>query len=81
MGRLLWIPPHNVMSVRVEKRRRNSEGHMNGYASVGATGASLAATGAIMDQLTLVGIAAGLVLTGAIMIRFGFRRGKTPLDI
>ncbi len=33
------------------------------------------------NQFAIVGIAFGIVLSGAVAIRIGFRRGKTPLDI
>lgn len=51
------------------------------YGSLAATGATLTIGGIVFDQVWLVGIAAGLIVAGALAVRFGFRRGKTPSDI
>lgn len=51
------------------------------YGSLAATGATLTIGGIVLDQVWLVGIAAALVVGGALLIRVGFRRGKTPSDI
>ncbi|MFE9127071.1 hypothetical protein ACFYOF_16900 [Streptomyces sp. NPDC007148] len=51
------------------------------YGSLAATGATLTIGGVVLDQVWLVGAAAGLVLVGALCVRFGFRRGKTPSDV
>lgn len=51
------------------------------YGSLAATGATITIGGIVFDQLRLVAIAAGLIIAGALLIRAGFRRGKTPSDI
>jgi hypothetical protein len=56
---------------------------MNGYnGGLAYTGAgALTVGGLVIDQVTLVGIAFALVLTGAVLVRVSFRRGKTPSEI
>lgn len=49
-----------------------------GYGSLASTGAALTIGSIVLDQIQLVGIAGGLVVAGALCIRFSFRRGKTP---
>ncbi|WP_416976668.1 hypothetical protein [Streptomyces sp. T028] len=51
------------------------------YGSLAATGASLTIGGIVLDQVWLVGLAVALVVGGALLVRAGFRRGKTPQDI
>lgn len=51
------------------------------YGSLAATGATLTIGGIVIDQVWLVGLAGALIVAGALCIRFGFRRGKTPQDI
>jgi hypothetical protein len=52
-----------------------------GYGSLASTGVSISIFGVVLDQMQVVGIAAGLVLAGALLIRFGFRRGKSPQEV
>jgi len=51
------------------------------YGSLAATGTSLTIGGIVLDQVWLVGLAVALVVGGALVVRIGFRRGKTPQDI
>lgn len=51
------------------------------YGSLAATGATLTIGGIVLDQIWLVGIAAGLVIGGALVVRVGFRRRKTASQI
>lgn len=51
------------------------------YGQLAQTGASLTIGGVVLDQMWLITAAAGLVIAGALLIRFGFRRGKTPGDV
>lgn len=52
-----------------------------GYGSLASTGATISIFGIALDQIQVVGLAAGLVIAGAFLIRFGFRRGKTPQEV
>jgi hypothetical protein len=49
--------------------------------TLAATGTSLTIGSIVIDQTWLIAAAAGLVLLGALCVRFGFRRGKGPGDI
>lgn len=51
------------------------------HGSLAATGATLTIGSIVLDQVQVVGLAAALVLGGALLIRVTFRRGKTPQDI
>ncbi|MFI1170826.1 hypothetical protein [Streptomyces melanogenes] len=51
------------------------------YGSLASTGVTLTIGGIVLDQVWLIALAAGLVVMGAVVIRLGFRRGKTPRDI
>lgn len=44
------------------------------------TGAGVALGSIVLGQGTIVAIALGLIVVGALAVRFGFRRGQTPLD-
>ncbi|MCP2330661.1 hypothetical protein G443_000931 [Actinoalloteichus cyanogriseus DSM 43889] len=50
------------------------------YGSLAATGTGVTLGGVVLGQLWLVLLALALVLTGALVIRFAFRPGKTPSD-
>lgn len=50
------------------------------YGSIGGSGGMLAATGVAVGQLWLVVASAVLTLAGAGLVRFGFRRGRGPVD-
>lgn len=52
-----------------------------GYGTLASTGASIAIGGVILDQFWLVGASLGLVVAGALVIRYGFRRGKSPEEV
>jgi len=52
-----------------------------GYGSMASTGATVSIFGIAFDQMQIVGIAAGLVVAGALVIRFAFRRGKSPQEV
>ena len=54
---------------------------MNSYGSLPVTGASVTIGSLVFDQVWLLLVGATLVLGGALIARFGFRRDKTPLDI
>jgi hypothetical protein len=57
---------------------------MNDYADVLSStiikGSTLAATGVVIDQPLLLGVAAGLVMVGVLCIEMGFRRGKKATE-
>lgn len=47
------------------------------YGKLAYTGmGTLTIGGVVLNQWALLGIAAGLVVAGALLIRFGWRRGK-----
>lgn len=56
---------------------------MTGYGSgLAYTGlGTITIGGLVFDQVWLVAIAVSLVVVGALLVRFGFRRGKTAKDI
>lgn len=49
--------------------------------SLAATGAGITIAGIAFSQGALVGISAGLILAGALIVRVAFRRGKKVSDI
>jgi hypothetical protein len=52
------------------------------YGRLPLTGAAGLTIGAIViDQLWLLAVAVGLVTVGVLLIRFGWRRGKTLSDL
>lgn len=55
---------------------------MTGYGQLANTGAfTFALGGTIIQQTWLLALAAGLVLTGTVLVRMGFRRNKTPYEV
>lgn len=53
---------------------------MGGYGTLPVTGAAtLTLAGAVIGVPTLVVLAVGLVVAGAVLVRFGWRR-RRPLD-
>jgi hypothetical protein len=51
------------------------------YGQMASTGATVTIGSVVLDQVELVSIAGGLVLLGALMIRFAFRRKKSPQEV
>jgi hypothetical protein len=51
------------------------------YGQLASTGATVTIGGIVLDQVQLVGIAGGVVVLGALCIRFAFRRGKSPQEV
>lgn len=49
--------------------------------SLAATGLGLTIGGVFFDQMALVGISLGLIVAGAMVVRYGFRRGKNVGDV
>lgn len=45
-----------------------------------ATGGTLAYTGLMVSHVWLGAAGLGLVLLGTVLVRFGFRRGREPLE-
>lgn len=45
------------------------------------TGTGIVLGGVVIDQVWLVAGAVGLMLVGVVLIRLGFRRGKSPRDV
>lgn len=54
-------------------------GYGNGLAFTGL--GTITIGGLVFDQVWLVAAAVTLVVVGALMVRFGFRRGKTAKDV
>lgn len=42
------------------------------------TGAGITIGAIVIDQLWLAAVAAGIIAVGAVLTRFGWRRGKAP---
>lgn len=51
------------------------------YGRLPLTGAGLTLGAVVIDQLQLAGVAFVLLLLGALLIRYTWRRGKTPADL
>jgi hypothetical protein len=54
---------------------------MNGYGSLPVTGATVTIGSLVFDQVWLLAVGISIVLAGAMIARFGFRRDKTVQDI
>jgi hypothetical protein len=54
---------------------------MNSYGSLPMTGATVTIGGLVLDQSWLLGAGIGVVILGAFVARFAFRRHKTMLDL
>lgn len=52
-----------------------------GYGSLASTGATVSVFGIALGQVQVVGLAATLVIAGALLIRFGFRRSKSHQEV
>jgi hypothetical protein len=44
------------------------------------TGAGITIGAIVIDQLWLAAVAAGIIAAGAVLTRFGWRRGKAPTE-
>jgi hypothetical protein len=55
-------------------------GTMQAYGRLAATGGGISVAGMAIDQLWMVAAATGLVVVGAVLIRFGFRRERQVGD-
>jgi hypothetical protein len=53
---------------------------MQAYGRLAATGGGISVAGMAIDQLWMVAAATGLVVVGAVLIRFGFRRERQVGD-
>lgn len=51
------------------------------YGSMAGTGATVTLFGVAFDQFQLIAISAGLVILGALAVRYGFRRGKSAQEV
>lgn len=77
--RLASIPMRQTNS-RVA--HNTAEQKLHGYGGLAYTGLGSIALGSlVLNQVWLVGLAFVLILAGALLVRYSFRRAKSPRDI